>query len=72
VAISSHDMKVWLGNVLMPGHIQLVCCALGRENLRGGERVDRCEKEIYIQGDVCMSLLSTSVCMCIHCADSVD
>jgi hypothetical protein len=23
-----YDMKVWLGKVLLPGHRQLMCCAL--------------------------------------------
>jgi hypothetical protein len=41
---------VWLGNVLSPGHIQLMCCAFKSTTKGKGERrrVCRCEKEYNV------------------------
>ena len=44
---SGYDMKVWLGKVFLPGHRQLMCCALSPQAKGKGERniVHRCKKE---------------------------
>jgi hypothetical protein len=53
VVVISHDMKIWLGKFFSAwSQTAVVLCTevhKRREKVRGAERVDSCEKELFIQ-----------------------